>query len=78
MSNLEKAICASNGPNLELDELPDNILLESDEALHSVNEFSRATIGYSLGISDRITVSAVLPYVSRDGFRENSLTTAML
>ncbi len=57
---------------LELDELSDEILLGSDEALHSVGEFSQASIGYSLGISDRLTLSAVLPYVGRDDFREAS------
>lgn len=55
---------------LELDELSDELLLKSDEPLHSVKEFSRGTIGYSLGVSDNFTLSAVLPYVSRDGFRE--------
>lgn len=57
---------------LELDELSDDTLLDSDEALHSVGEFSQASIGYSLGVSDRLTLSAVLPYVSRDDFREAS------
>jgi hypothetical protein len=57
---------------LELDELRDKTLLESDEALHSVSNVTQATIGYSLGISDKITVSAVLPYISRHGFREAS------
>ncbi|MCB1697013.1 MAG: hypothetical protein KDI34_12345 [Halioglobus sp.] len=47
-------------------------LLDPDETAHSVNSFSQATVGYSLGITDRITLSAVLPYVSRDDFREAS------
>ncbi|MBE9539226.1 MAG: transporter [Proteobacteria bacterium] len=55
---------------VSLDELSDETLLESDESLHSVSDFSQLSIGYSLGISDRFTLSAVLPYVSRDGFRE--------
>lgn len=57
---------------LDLDTLSDSALLSSDDALHSVNSFSQATVGYSLGITDRFTLSAVLPYVSRDGFREAS------
>jgi hypothetical protein len=57
---------------LSLDELSDEVLLDSDEALHSVGEFSQASIGYSLGTSDRLTLSAALPYVSRDDFREAS------
>lgn len=57
---------------LKLDELSDETLLHSDEALHSAGEFSQASVGYSLGISDRLTLSAVLPYVSRDDFREAS------
>lgn len=55
---------------LDLDELSDESLLESGESLHSINELSQATIGYSLGVSNRFTLSTVLPYVSRDGFRE--------
>lgn len=57
---------------LDLDELSDSELLDSEEALHSVNSFSQASIGYSVGITDRITLSVALPYVSRDGFREAS------
>ncbi len=55
---------------LDLDELSDDTLLGSEEELHSVKDFSQASIGYSFGITDRLTLSAVLPYVSRDGFRE--------
>lgn len=57
---------------LSLDELSDEVLQASDEALHSVGEFSQASIGYSLGISDKLTLSTALPYVSRDDFREAS------
>jgi hypothetical protein len=57
--------------HVKLDELSDEVLLESEEALHSIGEFSQATIGYSLGISDYFTLSAVLPYVNRDDFRES-------
>ncbi len=55
---------------LNLDELSDNELLSSDEALHSVNAFSQASLGYSMGVTDHVTLSVALPYVSREGFRE--------
>jgi hypothetical protein len=55
---------------LDLDKLSDDELLDSDDALHSVNAFSQSSVGYSLGITDRVTLSVALPYVSRDGFRE--------
>lgn len=57
---------------LDMDALSDDELLDADDALHSVNAFSQAAIGYSLGITDRVTLSVALPYVSRDGFREAS------
>ncbi len=57
---------------LDLDELSDQELLDSEDSLHSVNAFSQASIGYSVGITDRFTLSVALPYVSRDGFREES------
>jgi Putative MetA-pathway of phenol degradation len=52
--------------------LSDNELLDSDEALHSVNSFSQSSVGYSLGITEGITLSVALPYIRRDGFREAS------
>ncbi len=55
---------------LDLDELSDEKLLDSDDSLHSVKAFSQASIGYSMGITDRFTLSVALPYVSRDEFRE--------
>jgi hypothetical protein len=69
--NTSQQILAVQYQYLTMDELSDELLLASDEPLHSINAFAQVSVGYSRGISDRFTVSAVLPYVGRDDFRES-------
>ena len=55
------------------DELSDTVLegaAARDEHTHSLATLESAALGYSYGLTDRLMVSVLLPYVVRTGIRE--------
>jgi hypothetical protein len=50
--------------------LSDAQLLNSAESAHSVDALQQASVSFSYGITDRLTASVLLPYVSRKTVRE--------
>ena len=63
-------VLAAQYQYLKLDTLSDHTLLDTEGGVHSVKEFTQASMAYSFGVTDRLTFSAVLPFVSRNDFRE--------
>ena len=61
--------------HLSFDELSDAVLEAAaarDEHAHSLATLESAAFGYSYGLTDRLMVSVLLPYVVRTGIREAS------
>jgi len=61
--------------HISFDELSDSVLEAAaarDEHAHSLATLESPALGYSYGLTDRLMVSALLPYVVRTGIREAS------